>query len=105
MLESHLLAPFILALFVNKRKIRLILNCRWLFVDVVQRHTTENVYPGNMDFKNYGPLFISVDLLFSHLVFMLPITRKIAFEEDEDAGVEQRAWEGLLVDRILIYCL
>ncbi|XP_021849641.2 protein ENHANCED DOWNY MILDEW 2 [Spinacia oleracea] len=33
------------------------------------------------------------------------LPRKIAFEEDEDAGVEQRAWEGLLVDRILIYCL
>ncbi|XP_021757985.1 protein ENHANCED DOWNY MILDEW 2-like isoform X1 [Chenopodium quinoa] len=33
------------------------------------------------------------------------LPRKIAFEEDEDAGIEQRAWEGLLVDRILIYCL
>lgn len=33
------------------------------------------------------------------------LPKKIALEEDEEAGIEQRAWEGLLVDRILIYCL
>lgn len=35
------------------------------------------------------------------------LPRKIALEEDadEDSGILQRAWEGLLVDRILMYCL
>ncbi|XP_028065711.1 protein ENHANCED DOWNY MILDEW 2-like isoform X3 [Camellia sinensis] len=30
---------------------------------------------------------------------------KIAFEDDEDQGIVQRAWEGLIPNRILIYCL
>ncbi|CAL5375173.1 unnamed protein product [Camellia sinensis] len=29
---------------------------------------------------------------------------KIAFEDDEDQGIVQRAWEGLIPNRILIYC-
>lgn len=49
-LESRLLAPFISALLVNTQRIRLTLNCRWQFVDVVLEHITENVYPGNFFF-------------------------------------------------------
>ncbi|KAL7186639.1 hypothetical protein ACSBR2_028381 [Camellia fascicularis] len=30
---------------------------------------------------------------------------EIAFEDDEDQGIVQRAWEGLIPNRILIYCL
>ncbi|XP_020593200.1 protein ENHANCED DOWNY MILDEW 2 [Phalaenopsis equestris] len=33
------------------------------------------------------------------------LPRKIAFEDDEDEDIIQRAWEGLLPNRILIYCL
>lgn len=33
------------------------------------------------------------------------LPRKIAFEDDEDEGIIQRAWEGLIPNRILIYCL
>lgn len=33
------------------------------------------------------------------------LPRKIAFEEDEKRGIIERAWRGLLVNRILIYCL
>lgn len=33
------------------------------------------------------------------------LPRKISFEENEEQGIIQRAWRGLLVDRILIYCL
>ncbi|CAM8986919.1 unnamed protein product [Rhodiola kirilowii] len=33
------------------------------------------------------------------------LPRKIGFEDDEDKGITQRAWEGLLPNRILIYCL
>ncbi|XP_074310871.1 protein ENHANCED DOWNY MILDEW 2 [Silene latifolia] len=33
------------------------------------------------------------------------LPRKIAFEDDEDAGIVQRAWDNLLAGRILIYCL
>ncbi|KAL3503571.1 hypothetical protein ACH5RR_038020 [Cinchona calisaya] len=32
------------------------------------------------------------------------LPRKIAFEEDEDQGILQRAWEGLMPNKILIYC-
>ncbi|CAL5405446.1 unnamed protein product [Camellia sinensis] len=33
------------------------------------------------------------------------VCREIAFEDDEDQGIVQRAWEGLIPNRILIYCL
>ncbi|KAK8970635.1 hypothetical protein KSP40_PGU006774 [Platanthera guangdongensis] len=33
------------------------------------------------------------------------LPRKIAFDDDEDEDIIQRAWEGLLPNRILIYCL
>ncbi|XP_059662429.1 protein ENHANCED DOWNY MILDEW 2-like isoform X2 [Cornus florida] len=33
------------------------------------------------------------------------LPRKIAFEDLEDEGIIQRAWEGLIPNRILIYCL
>ncbi|KAH9620318.1 hypothetical protein KSS87_021715 [Heliosperma pusillum] len=33
------------------------------------------------------------------------LPRKIAFEDDEDEGIVQRAWDNLLAGRILIYCL
>uniref|UniRef100_A0A7N0U252 Zinc finger PHD-type domain-containing protein n=1 Tax=Kalanchoe fedtschenkoi TaxID=63787 RepID=A0A7N0U252_KALFE len=33
------------------------------------------------------------------------LPRKIGFEDDEDKGIIQRAWEGLMPNRILIYCL
>ncbi|KAA8523605.1 hypothetical protein F0562_010028 [Nyssa sinensis] len=33
------------------------------------------------------------------------LPRKIAFDDLEDEGIIQRAWEGLLPNRILIYCL
>ncbi|KAI8004220.1 Protein ENHANCED DOWNY MILDEW 2 [Camellia lanceoleosa] len=33
------------------------------------------------------------------------LIREIAFEDDEDQGIVQRAWEGLIPNRILIYCL
>lgn len=33
------------------------------------------------------------------------LPRKIAFEDNEDEDIIQRAWEGLLPNRILIYCL
>ncbi|KAM7492749.1 hypothetical protein LguiA_035670 [Lonicera macranthoides] len=33
------------------------------------------------------------------------LPRKISFEDLEDEGIIQRAWEGLIPDRILIYCL
>ncbi|XP_057466283.1 LOW QUALITY PROTEIN: protein ENHANCED DOWNY MILDEW 2-like [Actinidia eriantha] len=33
------------------------------------------------------------------------LPRKIAFEDNEDEGIIQRAWEGLIPNRILIYCL
>jgi hypothetical protein len=33
------------------------------------------------------------------------LPRKIAFEDREEHGIIQRAWEGLIPDRILIYCL
>ncbi|XP_075669468.1 protein ENHANCED DOWNY MILDEW 2 [Castanea sativa] len=33
------------------------------------------------------------------------LPRKIAFEDIEDEGIVARAWEGLLPNRILIYCL
>lgn len=31
--------------------------------------------------------------------------RKVRFEFDEETGMIQRAWEGLLPNRILIYCM
>ncbi|KAA8523606.1 hypothetical protein F0562_010029 [Nyssa sinensis] len=33
------------------------------------------------------------------------LPRKIAFDDQEDEGIIQRAWDGLLPNRILIYCL
>ncbi|KAL9236256.1 hypothetical protein vseg_010949 [Gypsophila vaccaria] len=33
------------------------------------------------------------------------LPRKIAFEDEEDESIVQRAWDNLLADRILIYCL
>ncbi|KAI5674741.1 hypothetical protein M9H77_15105 [Catharanthus roseus] len=33
------------------------------------------------------------------------LPRGIAFEADEDKNIQQRAWEGLMPNRILIYCL
>ncbi|XP_027127604.2 protein ENHANCED DOWNY MILDEW 2 isoform X1 [Coffea arabica] len=32
------------------------------------------------------------------------LPRDIAFEDDEDQGIEQRAWEDLMPNKILIYC-
>lgn len=31
--------------------------------------------------------------------------RKISFEDLDEEGIIQRAWDGLLPNRILIYCL
>lgn len=100
-LESHLLAPCIFVSNVNKEKISPTLKCKWQFADVVQRHIIKNVYPSKFYCK-IQDLFIRV-VLGCHLVSLC--SRDIAFEEDEDANINQRAWEGLLVDRILIYCL
>lgn len=33
------------------------------------------------------------------------VIRKIAFEDVLSKGIIQRAWEGLIPNRILIYCL
>lgn len=35
----------------------------------------------------------------------MAFVRKIAFEGSEDDEIPTRAWEGLLPNRILIYCL
>lgn len=35
----------------------------------------------------------------------MAFVRKIAFEDAEDDETTTRAWEGLLPNRILIYCL
>ncbi|CAL5336353.1 unnamed protein product [Camellia sinensis] len=63
-------------LYVSKEKIKRFMTCNLHCVGAVQRHTTENAYPV-----------------------------KIAFEGDGDKNIHQRAWDGLLPNRILIYCM
>lgn len=79
------------------------MTCDLLFVGVVHEHTTENVCRGSLN-------------SFSHVLFGLKVfstnsfgytDRDIAFEDDadEDGEILQRAWVGLIPNRILIYCL
>lgn len=44
--ENHLTALFMSAMFVDNLKMWLILICKWLSVDAVQKLTTEDVYLG-----------------------------------------------------------
>ena len=46
--ENHLSALFMSAMFVDSLKMWLILICKWLSVDAVQKLTTEDVYLGGL---------------------------------------------------------
>ena len=49
--------------------------------------------------SEYGPS------LTVYLVFLFAHTSEIAFDDIDEEGIITRAWDGLLVNRVLIYCL
>ncbi|KAL6499246.1 hypothetical protein OROHE_026156 [Orobanche hederae] len=79
-LEIHLHALLIYVLSVSKEKIKMLLRCNLQYVDAAQRHTTANAYQGRPE-------------------------ENISFQRDDARNIPQRAWEKLLINRILIYCM
>ncbi|KAL6529861.1 hypothetical protein OROGR_015484 [Orobanche gracilis] len=79
-LEIHLHALLIYVLSVSKEKIKVLLRCNLQYVDAAQRHTTANAYQGRPE-------------------------ENISFQRDDAKNIPQRAWEKLLINRILIYCM
>lgn len=111
---NHLPVLFISVLFVSKVRTRRSMSCSLQSVDVVQRHITGNAYPGTSKL-NFSVTSIDSNMklcfeTIGHLVnndgwFPRSIFRTITFEKDRDRNIMQRAWDGLLPNRILIYCM
>jgi len=90
--------------------------CNLQYADSAQLHITGNVYPGfPLYWRIYEasvilllvPLLIPIDETCTTLLVCPCFSSDIPFEAKEGPNgyIFQRAWDGILRDRILIYCM
>lgn len=98
---NHSPVLYISVLSVSLVKISRFENYSLQFVDAVPRCITGNVYPGN-----YKSNFPSKEMTEKwYLVNSWCFYSAVSFEKDYKKNILQRAWDDLLPNRILIYCM
>lgn len=107
-LETHLSALTINALFVAKAKMKRSTSCNLQFADVALSHIIGSACLGTLNSTHgLNPVQYStneVSFISPYCYSCITLFRNISFK-DCGPHIFQRAWTGLLHNRILIYCL
>lgn len=90
-----------------KEKTKMSMNCNLQSVGAAQNHIIGNAYLSNNNFfpinfepPNKNMILTGHPYSWGLIIFF----STIAFKGSDDGTIEQRAWDNLLPNRILMYC-